>query len=195
MSTIKVSTISPLGTDATKTITVGASGDTFTVTDGVTVSGAGSNTPAFYAYKTSDQSVSNDTTTKITFDATLFDSSGGFSLTDNKFTVPTGGAGKYQINTNFFLNDSSGDLFRVDNRIYKNGNMVFNSLMYKDNNADSFRFFSSPVTQYMDLAVGDYLEMYLYAETNDSGAITVQSNTADGEGKWNFISGQRVIGA
>ena len=48
---------------------------------------------------------------------------------------------------------------------------------------------------YMDLAVGDYLEMYLYAETNDSGAITVQSNTADGEGKWNFISGQRVIGA
>ena len=67
--------------------------------------------------------------------------------------------------------------------------------MYKDNNADSFRFFSSPVTQYMDLAVGDYLEMYLYAETNDSGAITVQSNTADGEGKWNFISGQRVIGA
>ena len=195
MSTIKVSTISPLGTDATKTITVGASGDTFTVTDGVTVSGAGSNTPAFYAYKTSDQSVSNDTTTKITFDATLFDSSGGFSLTDNKFTVPTGGAGKYQINTNFFLNDSSGDLFRVDNRIYKNVNMVFNSLMYKDNNADSFRFFSSPVTQYMDLAVGDYLEMYLYAETNDSGAITVQSNTADGEGKWNFISGQRVIGA
>ena len=195
MSTIKVSTISPLGTDATKTITVGASGDTFTVTDGVTVSGAGSNTPAFYAYKTSDQSVSNDTTTKITFDATLFDSSGGFSLTDNKFTVPTGGAGKYQINTNFFLNDSSGDLFRVDNRIYKNGNMVFNSLMYKDNNADSFRFFSSPVTQYMDLAVGDYLEMYLYAETNDSGAITLQSNTADGEGKWNFISGQRVIGA
>jgi|TARA_Y100000015_G_scaffold33661_1_gene33769 hypothetical protein len=195
MSTLKVSTISPLGTDATKTITVGASGDTFTVTDGVTVSGAGSNTPAFYAYKTSDQSVSNDTTTKITFDATLFDSSGGFSLTDNKFTVPTGGAGKYQINTNFFLYDSSGDLFRVDNRIYKNGNMVFNSLMYKDNNADSFRFFSSPVTQYMDLAVGDYLEMYLYAETNDSGAITVQSNTADGEGKWNFISGQRVIGA
>ena len=195
MSTLKVSTISPLGTDATKTITVGASGDTFTVTDGVTVSGAGSNTPAFYAYKTSDKSVSNDTTTKITFDATLFDSSGGFSLTDNKFTVPTGGAGKYQINTNFFLYDSSGDLFRVDNRIYKNGNMVFNSLMYKDNNADSFRFFSSPVTQYMDLAVGDYLEMYLYAETNDSGAITVQSNTADGEGKWNFISGQRVIGA
>ena len=195
MSTLKVSTIAPLGTDATKTITVGASGDTFTVTDGVTVSGAGSNTPAFYAYKTSDQSVSNDTTTKITFDATLFDSSGGFSLTDNKFTVPTGGAGKYQINTNFFLNDSSGDLFRVDNRIYKNGNMVFNSLMYKDNNADSFKFFSSPVTQYMDLAVGDYLELYLYAETNDSGAITVQSNTADGEGKWNFISGQRVIGA
>tara|TARA_R100000231_G_C5302551_1_gene158020 strand:- start:5 stop:562 length:558 start_codon:yes stop_codon:yes gene_type:complete len=162
---------------------------------GVISGGAVTNTPAFYAYKTSDQSVSNDTTTKITFDATLFDSSGGFSLTDNKFTVPTGGAGKYQINTNFFLNDSSGDLFRVDNRIYKNGNMVFNSLMYKDNNADSFKFFSSPVTQYMDLAVGDYLELYLYAETNDSGAITVQSNTADGEGKWNFISGQRVIGA
>ena len=43
MSTIKVSTISPLGTDATKTITIGSSGDT--------IAGASGNTPSWIAYQ------------------------------------------------------------------------------------------------------------------------------------------------
>jgi hypothetical protein len=45
MSTIKVSTISPLGTDATKTITIGASGDV--------AAGVFTNVPAFEAYLSS----------------------------------------------------------------------------------------------------------------------------------------------
>jgi len=41
MSTLKVSTISPLGTDATKTITLGASGDTLSIPSGCTISNSG----------------------------------------------------------------------------------------------------------------------------------------------------------
>ena len=41
MSTLKLSTISPLGTDATKTITLGASGDTLSIPSGCTISNSG----------------------------------------------------------------------------------------------------------------------------------------------------------
>tara|TARA_A100001391_G_C4919616_1_gene238801 strand:- start:113 stop:676 length:564 start_codon:yes stop_codon:yes gene_type:complete len=41
MSTLKVSTIAPIGTDATKTITLGASGDTLTIPSGCTISNSG----------------------------------------------------------------------------------------------------------------------------------------------------------
>ena len=73
MSTIKVSTISPLGTDATKTITIGSAGDT--------IAGMGANTPAFQANTTTDATVniSNQSLTKVTFATEVFD-------TDNKFT-------------------------------------------------------------------------------------------------------------
>jgi len=39
MSTLKVSTISPLGTDATKTITLGSAGDTIALSSGVSFTG------------------------------------------------------------------------------------------------------------------------------------------------------------
>lgn len=41
MSTLKVSTISPLGTDATKTITIGESGGTLSIASGANTSGFG----------------------------------------------------------------------------------------------------------------------------------------------------------
>ena len=52
MSTLKVSTISPLGTDATKTITIGD------ITNGDVAAGAFANTPAFMAAKTATQTIS-----------------------------------------------------------------------------------------------------------------------------------------
>ena len=41
MSTLKVSTISPLGTDSTKTITLGESGGTLSIASGANTSGFG----------------------------------------------------------------------------------------------------------------------------------------------------------
>ncbi len=61
MHNLKDTKISPLGTDSTNTITLGTNG-----TD--TVTGAGSMIPAFEAKLTSDQSISDNTLTKINFD-------------------------------------------------------------------------------------------------------------------------------
>ena len=62
-----------------------------------TITGAGeSNTPAFYAGKTSNQSVSDNTITKVTWNE-AYDTDSAFA--SDKFTVPSGKAGKY----NFYI--------------------------------------------------------------------------------------------
>ena len=89
MSTLKVSTISPLGADSTNTITIGTNG-----TD--TVTGAGSMVPAFFARLSSVQSISSDTSTKIQVDSEVFDSDDKYDNSNNyRFTPEV--AGKYFV--------------------------------------------------------------------------------------------------
>ena len=74
-----------------------------------TVTGAGeSNTPAFHAYLNSNQSISSGVETKVALDAEALDTDNAFA--SNKFTVPTGKAGKYFIQGAVTLTNSSGDV-------------------------------------------------------------------------------------
>jgi len=59
----------------------------------------GTNTPVFAGYLAtdSDQSISDSTTTKIAFEGERIDTDSAFDTSNNKFTVPSGGAGKYFI--------------------------------------------------------------------------------------------------
>ena len=59
MSTLKVSTISPLGTDATKTITIGESGGTLGIASGAKTSGFGKIGQVVQAVKTDTQSTTS----------------------------------------------------------------------------------------------------------------------------------------
>ena len=92
MSTLKVDTI--LKRTGTGTITVGQSGDTISVPTGATLSVSGSasglpdNTPAFSVTLSGNQTISNSSWTKITFDSEYTDTDSAFA--SNKFTVPTG---------------------------------------------------------------------------------------------------------
>ena len=119
MSTIKVSTIAPLGTDATKTITVGASGDTFKLTDGITVSGAGANTPCFWVAKDATQAIAGDTQVQLTYEEELLDSAGAFA--SSTFTPQV--AGYYFIYAQArFNSNSDADMWNIE--LYKNGSSV-----------------------------------------------------------------------
>ena len=70
MGTIKTTNIEPIADNGT--VTLGSSGDTFTVPSGVTVNMSnatqtgvgGVNTPAFFAYMSSDLNVSDNTKAK-----------------------------------------------------------------------------------------------------------------------------------
>ena len=64
-----------VGSTNTSTITLGVSGDTINVPSGVTINNngtqtgfGGTNTPYFYVYLNSAQTVSDNTSTKIAFD-------------------------------------------------------------------------------------------------------------------------------
>src|SRR5210317_1655549 len=92
-SIIKVDTIqnqsgANIISESSNTITVGASGDTITVPSGATLGGAGTvdlssatvtlnanmkNTPAFQAYLSSDQTITELADVKIQFDTEFFD--------------------------------------------------------------------------------------------------------------------------
>ena len=81
MGTIKATNVEPIADNGT--VTLGSSGDTFTVPSGVTVNMSsatqtgvgGTSTPAFEAYLggSGGQALSNDTITKVQFDTELYD--------------------------------------------------------------------------------------------------------------------------
>ena len=126
MGTIKATNIEPIANNGT--VTLGSSGDTFTVPSGVTVNMSsatqtgvgGVNTPAFSASQGSFQSIANNTTTKLTSISTEdFDTDNNFA--SDKFTPTT--AGKYFFILNLtYATDSDGQYAGV--RLYKNGSHV-----------------------------------------------------------------------
>ena len=70
----------------------------------------GTNTPAFLAYQSSNQSISNNTTTTITFDTEVYDTDNAFA--SNTFTVPSGEGGKYFFSFSVRVNGNT------QNRLY-----------------------------------------------------------------------------
>ena len=183
MSTIKVSTISPLGTDATKTITIGSAGDT--------IAGMGANTPAFSANNSStDQTVSDETTTKINLGTEVFDTDSAFDTSNSRFTVPTGKGGKYLINWSIDFLGTSNDMYSISGYVYKNGSVIHTEGFNANSNSNAqFRRYKVDGSVVLVLSAGDYLELYTYVNTNGGGTVTAKSDE-----KATFFEGQRLIG-
>ena len=160
MSTLETNLIQPAtGT----TLTVGASGDTIDIPSGATldatgatITGALTNTPAFSVYLSGNQSVASNTDTKITFDSEHYDTDNAFA--SNKFTVPSGKAGKYFFVLHWNSNTSySNEMFA---KIFKNGSLI---RQMRNQNIDEDGV-ECCVT--LDLADGDYIEGYARMTNN-----------------------------
>jgi len=126
MSTLEVNKITPsTGTS----ITLGDSGDTFTIPSGVTFTNNGTqtgfggvNTPAFRAYQGSQQSISNNTLTTLNINTENFDTDSAFDTSTYTFTPQV--AGKYFIfGGNRYTGQSNYDT-GFDLEIRKNGSGV-----------------------------------------------------------------------
>ena len=151
-----------------------------------TVTGAGGvMTPAFFVYKNASQTLSDVTNTKITWTTEVFDTDNAFA--SDKFTVPSGAAGKYFFVFHSHVYDSGEHLTQV-NRAFKKNNGFVGSV---DNTFDNGQMVTSnvPVTIILDLAVGDYIDTWVWGNTTDNNSFDVY-----GEGlNYTYFYGYKII--
>ena len=149
------------------TINIGQSGETVNFPTGVTVSGL-NNTPAFFVYLGSNQTISSNTYTKITFDTEVVDTNNNFA--SNRFTPTT--SGKYIIYANVCFDASSSQFAQGGTAIYKNGSILYETFNNQtSNNANTI---SLPIQVLVDAnGSGDYFE--IFAKCTDSSGSPVIS--------------------
>ena len=131
MGTIKTTNIEPIADNGT--VTLGSSGDTFTVPSGVTVNMSsatqtgvgGTNTPAFHAYLSSNQSVANNVLTKVAANTEIYDTDNCYDNSSNYRFTPTV-AGKYYVYASLSGSTSDYKLYFSIPKIYKNGSEIAN---------------------------------------------------------------------
>ena len=173
MSTLKVSTIAPLGTDATKTITIGSSGDT--------AAGVFTNTPYFRAFLNANQSIANSTRTLVTFNSTSFDASSAYSTSTGRFTPQT--AGHYYVST-ALKTDTGTNFTNFTLYLRKNGTEIIEVSAFNDAYNSTFGATIIQLngsTDYVDVA----------ANQNSGGDINLNGGS---EGKKNFFTAFKLIG-
>ena len=155
-----------------------------------TITGAGGNmTPSFRAEVSSNQSISDATATIIGFGTETFDNGSCYDGT-NKFTVPSGEAGKYFVYSMCNLNPS--DLNRavvLSTYLYKNGSRwTLGKIDFRNSGSSAGSGSSVIIQDTMDLSVGDYLQIYAYIDTNaGTPQITGSSNLKSVFGAFKII--------
>jgi hypothetical protein len=161
------------------TITIGASGDTITVPTGASLTVpngglTGQNYPAFEAYLSANQDLTDSTTTKVQYDTEFFDTNGYYdNVTNYRFTPLV--AGKYFVyvqNSNFAPTAST--LVTVYNYIYKNGSSYKSSSHGMGNN---YGRRASPIISAIINMNGttDYIEGFAEIDVT-SGTPRVEAN-------------------
>jgi len=144
------------------------------VADSIT-SGAIASTPAFEAYLSSNQSVSDAVDTKVQIDTEIFDTDGCYDNSTNYRFTPTV-AGKYFVYARVKVyGGANSDLAYVASHIYKNGSSISK---IENNFATSYpRNISTPVFAVVDLnGTTDYVEFFSQVDGVTGGSEVFQSN-------------------
>ena len=176
--TLKVSNIQT--SSGSGTITLGQSGETVDFSNATTTLNSSMKaTPAFEAYLSASQSISDNTLTKVQFDTEVFDTNNTYDNSTNYRFTP-GVAGKYVLN-GFCQNNSTTNITYIQLAIYKNGSIVEASTVVKGD-ADYDTVQISRVVEANGSS--DYFELYLLQYSG--GALNFKN--------LNF-TGYRLIGA
>jgi len=138
------------------------------------------NTPAFHMYATASTSVNSGAVTKIALGGSYIDTDSGVDTSNSKYTVPSGKGGKYLIGAEICFNGNAND---VHLGIYVNGSHSYDSLNWWIEYGDSLQGASRSTL--IDLAAGDYIELYTLTGTN----VSINSDTSRTK-----LFGYRLIG-
>ena len=165
-------------------------------TGAITLAAAGlANTPNFFAFLNADQTISNNTTTKIGYNDESWDTASAFdSSTNYRFTVPAGEGGKYNFTAQILLYDANAQLQGIRPMIYKNGSLFSEALWDKEANASGYYWFnySSNINITLNLAAADYIEVYMRGYTKDSGTFVADGHASE---IYTYFQGHKLIGA
>jgi len=135
------------------------------------------NYPAFEAHLSSDQSVSDNTTTKVQFDTEIYDTNNMYDNSTNYRFLPTV-AGKYYVYGFVRFSNSSSNTFANTNAmIYKNGSVYKNVINDPDNNELSqYTAFISATIDFNGSS--DYVEIFAAADVT-SGTPRFESENKE----------------
>ena len=149
---------------------------------------SGQNYPAFMAYLSSAQSISDATWTKIQFNTEVLDTDNAYDNSSNyRFTPQT--AGKYLVNCYTAPNTGTNtDILRHYQSIYKNGSQAqLQNLDTRD--GGGFRILSINSTYLIDMnGSSDYIEIFAYADSNSGNNASI----AGGSTEHSFFSAYRI---
>ena len=190
MSTLEVNKITPVGVGTS--VTLGDSGDTFTIPSGVTITNngtqtgfGGTNTPSFYAQMngTNQTGMSPNTNTKVQFATEIYDTDSAYDTSNYRFTVPSGKAGKYFIGSNInFGSSTQGRSSYIC--IYKNGGQIqqFGQFFWTNygsnpNVIEGTQDYTVSAMAILDLSAGDYIE--IFGRRYDGTSIYFRGNTGN----------------
>ena len=138
----------------------------------------GKNTPAVMAYANSNQTISDNTLTKVEFDAEEYDTDDAFDKDTNyRFTVPTGKGGKYFIHASLYLYGNNNDEKLKAFDIYKNGASVRRTELFSQHSTGQGSGGNTSNSAVLDLSAGDYIEIYGKVDVN-SGTANIYGATA-----------------
>ena len=119
--------------------------------------------PAFFIIKSATQAISASTLTKVTFDGTLFDTDSGFDDSNDKWTVPSGKAGKYYLSlalghTNTITQNAD---IRIEMRRYNSaGSIQQYQLKVGRQGGSNNHYGTYNMDTIWDCSVGDYFEVH-----------------------------------
>jgi len=192
MSEVKTNKISPATGTA---ITLGDSGDTFTlpsggtltVASGATIANSGTatgfgsdNTPAFQAYRSTNQTISHDTYTKVECQTEDFDTGSGYDNSSTYlYTVPSGEGGVYWIY--FHLDyaasvNSQGAYGALQIRVNSETNSTASFSNWWNLNGYAGRQMNPWTGGMRTLSAGDTIGFYAYGWDTGSGNYTIQGS-------------------
>ena len=172
MGTIFVDNIKQQSSQGSGTITIGASGETVALASGVKQSNL--MYPAFEAYLSSDQALSDGATTKVQFNTEILDTDNCYDNSTNYRFTPTV-AGKYYISTGLKAESSAETIQNTTIFIYKNGSVYKRNVLY----APTHQPQAFPIT--LDAIIdmngsSDYIEIYIYLDVS-SGSPRCDADT------------------
>tara|TARA_R100000406_G_scaffold7324_1_gene4846 strand:+ start:62 stop:613 length:552 start_codon:yes stop_codon:yes gene_type:complete len=177
MGTLFVDNIKHQSSQGSGTITVGASGEKVDLGTGVS-GGTLTNRPAFEATTSVNQSISDNVTTKITFDGTAFDTDNAFNTSNSTFVVPTGKGGVYYLRGQARCPGADdGEVVQI--QFKKNDNSILKSLERRDASATN-QHKKARTSILEQLAEGDVIDLHIYQNSGGSQTLTKSEVSFEG---------------